>query len=135
VLFAHGSGAAVHSPRNNYVPGYYAIAVSAPYSWICSRRRRTWTTKPVSTFHADRRLQAATQWIKSEKTTQNLPVGYFGASTGAAAALQAAARMGDSISAVVSRGGRPDMAGKHDLENVNAHHCCWLEGGTMWSLS
>ena len=58
-----------------------------------------------------RRLLAATAWLQTKTDMQALPLGYFGASTGAAAALQAAAQMGKAISAVVSRGGRPDLAG------------------------
>ncbi len=64
------------------------------------------------------RLLAATRWIKTEGRIQNLPLGYFGASTGAAAALQAAASCGEDVGAVVSRGGRPDLAGARDLKNV-----------------
>ena len=119
VLFAHGSGSSRHSPRNNYVArilresgiGTLLMDLLTPQEDMDYETR---FDIPLLT----RRLLAATQWINSEKATQTLPVGYFGASTGAAAALQAAARMGENISAVVSRGGRPDMAGKHDLENV-----------------
>jgi dienelactone hydrolase len=64
------------------------------------------------------RLLAATRWIKAQRELQELPIGYFGASTGAAAALQAAAVDGNEISAVVSRGGRPDLAGTHALHQV-----------------
>jgi putative phosphoribosyl transferase len=56
------------------------------------------------------RLQSATAWVQENAATKDLGIGYFGASTGAAAALVAAARLGDAISAVVSRGGRPDLA-------------------------
>jgi pimeloyl-ACP methyl ester carboxylesterase len=66
------------------------------------------------------RLLAATQWIAGESPTAALPVGYFGASTGAAAALAAAAQLGKRISAVVSRGGRPDLAGVDMLPRVTA---------------
>jgi len=58
-----------------------------------------------------KRLVAATDWLRSEEATRTLPIGYFGASTGAAAALVAAAERLDEIGAVVSRGGRPDLAG------------------------
>ena len=66
------------------------------------------------------RLLAATAWLQSNPKTQALSLGYFGASTGAAAALQAAAKMGDKIAAVVSRGGRPDLAGAAALGRVTA---------------
>jgi putative phosphoribosyl transferase len=65
------------------------------------------------------RLIDASRWVKSKPETASLPLGYFGASTGAAAALQAAAR-DETISAVVSRGGRPDLAGVEALQGVNA---------------
>ena len=67
-----------------------------------------------------RRLLAATAWLQAEPKTKTLRIGYFGASTGAAAALQAAAEMGDAIAAVVSRGGRPDLAGEAALSQVVA---------------
>jgi dienelactone hydrolase len=67
-----------------------------------------------------RRLLAATVWVRQDPRTQSLGIGYFGASTGAAAALQAAAEMGRQISAVVSRGGRPDLAGATALSKVTA---------------
>ena len=66
------------------------------------------------------RLLAATAWLQSDPKTQTLNMGYFGASTGAAAALQAAAKMGNRIAAVVSRGGRPDLAGAAALGRVTA---------------
>lgn len=111
VLFAHGSGSSRLSPRNNYVARLL-------------RARRLGTllmdllTEEEDRVHATRfdidlltrRLAAATGWVTGEKETQRLPVGYFGASTGAAAALDAAAQLGPAIGAVVSRGGRPDMA-------------------------
>jgi dienelactone hydrolase len=64
-----------------------------------------------------RRLLAATQWLQRQQATKTLGIGYFGASTGAAAALQAAAALGPTVRAVVSRGGRPDLAGAA-LEHV-----------------
>lgn len=119
VLFAHGSGSSRHSPRNNYVAqvlrnhdiGTLLMDLLTPEE---DMNYQTRFDIPLLT----RRLLAATRWIKTEKRAQHLPIGYFGASTGAAAALQAAAACGDEISAVVSRGGRPDMAGTHDLKQV-----------------
>jgi pimeloyl-ACP methyl ester carboxylesterase len=66
------------------------------------------------------RLIDATEWMQSNPDTKDLSTGYFGASTGAAAALQAAAKLGNKISAVVSRGGRPDLAGAVALRRVTA---------------
>jgi putative phosphoribosyl transferase len=65
-------------------------------------------------------MQDATQWLASQPDLQHAAVGYFGASTGSAAALIAAARLGERISAVVSRGGRPDLAGPAALQAVKA---------------
>lgn len=119
VLFAHGSGSSRHSPRNNYVAkvlrnggiGTLLMDLLTPEEDMDYQTR---FDIPLLT----RRLLAATRWIKNDKRLAHLPIGYFGASTGAAAALQAAAASGDEISAVVSRGGRPDMAGAHDLKQV-----------------
>lgn len=120
-LFAHGSGSSRHSPRNNYVArvlrnsniGTLLIDLLTPEEDMDYQTR---FDIPLLT----QRLLAVTRWIKSEKLTENLPIGYFGASTGAAAALQAAAVSGEEISAVVSRGGRPDLAGQHNLKNVKS---------------
>lgn len=121
VLFAHGSGSSRHSPRNNYVAqvlhhsgiGTLLMDLLTPEEDIDYQTR---FDIPLLT----QRLLAATLWVKTEELTKNIPIGFFGASTGAAAALQAAALMGEDISAVVSRGGRPDMAGQSNLEKVKA---------------
>ncbi|HSR02670.1 MAG TPA: alpha/beta family hydrolase [Methylophilaceae bacterium] len=118
VLFAHGSGSSRHSPRNNYVAqilrdngiGTLLMDLLTPEEDMDYQMR---FNIPLLTH----RLLQATQWVKSEKPTQSLSLGYFGASTGAAAALQAAAAS-DEISAVVLRGGRPDLAGADALEKV-----------------
>lgn len=121
VLFAHGSGSSRHSPRNNYVARVLRdngigtllmdlLTVSEDLDY------QTRFDIPLLT----RRLVAATHWVKAQTSTRHLPIGYFGASTGAAAALQAAAALGQDIRAVVSRGGRPDLAGRHDLAKVRA---------------
>lgn len=119
VLFAHGSGSSRHSPRNQYVAqvlqatgiGTLLMDLLTPAE---DRDYQTRFDIPLLT----RRLLAATQWARREPGLQTLPLGYFGASTGAAAALQAAAVSGEDISAVVSRGGRPDLAGVHALQRV-----------------
>lgn len=119
VLFAHGSGSSRHSPRNNYVAG--VLRESAIGTLLMDlltveedRDYRTRFDIPLLT----RRLIVATEWLGSRTDVTGLPVGYFGASTGAAAALQAAARLGAAIAAVVSRGGRPDLAGGAALRQV-----------------
>ena len=121
VLFAHGSGSSRHSPRNNFVArvlhesgmGTLLMDLLTPAEDLDYQVR----------FDIDlltQRLLLATQWVKQQPQTLSLPLGYFGASTGAAAALRAAAAMGNTIQAVVSRGGRPDLAGRHDLVRVRA---------------
>jgi putative phosphoribosyl transferase len=111
VLFAHGSGSSRHSPRNNYVARVLRKAGLATLlmDLLSEEEDRDYATR----FDIDlltRRLVAATRWLGAQSQTRGLAVGYFGASTGAAAALNAAARLGDTVGAVVSRGGRPDLA-------------------------
>ena len=121
VLFAHGSGSSRHSKRNTYVArvlqqngiGTLLMDLLTPEEDADYPKR---FDIPLLTH----RLLAATQWIKTEQRTKHLPIGYFGASTGAAAALQAAALYSGEIGAVVSRGGRPDMAGISALEQVQS---------------
>jgi putative phosphoribosyl transferase len=121
VLFAHGSGSSRHSKRNTYVArvlqqngiGTLLMDLLTPEEDAFYPNR---FDIPLLTH----RLLAATVWIKHDPRTKNLPVGYFGASTGAAAALQAAASYGEEIGAVVSRGGRPDIAGINALETVKS---------------
>jgi putative phosphoribosyl transferase len=121
VLFAHGSGSSRHSPRNNFVARELhaqhlgtllldLLTVSEDLDY------QTRFDIPLLTH----RLLAATRWALLDPATQRLPMAYFGASTGAAAALQAAAAIGTEIRAVVSRGGRPDLAGHHDLARVQS---------------
>jgi dienelactone hydrolase len=111
VLFAHGSGSSRHSPRNNFVAQVLQSAGMGTLlmDLLTPREDATYETR----FDIDlltRRLESATQWLTEQAQTRSLKIGYFGASTGAAAALQAAATLGGSIGAVVSRGGRPDLA-------------------------
>jgi putative phosphoribosyl transferase len=121
VLFAHGSGSSRHSPRNNFV----ARELHAQH--IGTLLLDLLTVGEDLDYHTrfdisllTHRLIATTRWAMLHAATRNLPLGYFGASTGAAAALQAAAAIGAEIKAVVSRGGRPDLAGAHDLARVTA---------------
>jgi len=111
VAFAHGSGSGRFSPRNNFVArelqaGGFATLLMDLLSEAEAQSRR-------AVFDVDllaSRLLDATDWLKQQPATRDLPIGYFGASTGAAAALEAAARLGPVVGAVVSRGGRPDLA-------------------------
>ena len=121
VLFAHGSGSSRLSPRNNYVARVLRDAGLGTLliDLLTQREDTDYATRfdiPLLT----RRLLAATRWLQSEPATLSLAIGYFGASTGAAAALQAAAEEGRKIAAVVSRGGRPDLAGEEALNRVAA---------------
>lgn len=112
IVFAHGSGSSRHSSRNKYIASLLEDAGFATLLFDL-------LTEPEEEDYAKRfdidllteRLIETTDWLKSEEQTGGLTVGYFGASTGAAATLQAAAELGDIIGAVVSRGGRPDLAG------------------------
>lgn len=121
VLFAHGSGSSRHSPRNNYVAR--VLHEQGIGTLLLDLLTLAEDLDYQTRFDIDlltHRLLVATRWVKLHHTTRQLPIGYFGASTGSAAALQAAAALGKDIRAVVSRGGRPDLAGQHDLAKVNA---------------
>jgi dienelactone hydrolase len=121
VLFAHGSGSSRFSPRNTYVAEVlqqHGIGTLL-FDLLTREEDQDYETR-FDIALLTRRLLAATAWLQSNPNTQTLKLGYFGASTGAAAALQAAAKMGDEIAAVVSRGGRPDLAGEVDLSRVAA---------------
>lgn len=124
VIFAHGSGSGRLSPRNRFVArGLQAAGLatllldllSAQEERIDERTREFRFDIPLLAA----RLVAATDWVAREPTIARLPIGYFGASTGAAAALIAAAERPAAVGAVVSRGGRPDLAGAA-LERVQA---------------
>ena len=119
VLFAHGSGSSRLSPRNNYVARVLRQAGIGTLlmDLLTPKEDQTYATRfdiPLLT----RRLAVATAWLSKDARVKMLSIGYFGASTGAAAALQAAAKMGETIAAVVSRGGRPDLAGADALSQV-----------------
>lgn len=120
VLFAHGSGSSRHSPRNNFVAE--VLRKSGMATLLMDLLSREEDLVYQNRFDIDLltwRLERATQWVNDQPACESLAVGYFGASTGAAAALQAAATFGPSIGAVVSRGGRPDLA-MADLERVQS---------------
>jgi putative phosphoribosyl transferase len=112
VAFAHGSGSSRLSPRNNQVAEALRRAGLATLLFDLLLPQEAANRSNV--FDIDllaERLLAATQWLREQDETSHLTIGYFGASTGAAAALVAAARAPAPIGAVVSRGGRPDLAG------------------------
>ena len=114
VAFAHGSGSSRLSPRNRAVAT--ALQQSGTGTLLFDLLTPDEELDRANVFDipllADR-LVAATEWLRRQPDTRDLPLGYFGASTGAAAALVAAAQAGAVISAVVSRGGRPDLAAPH----------------------
>jgi pimeloyl-ACP methyl ester carboxylesterase len=121
VLFAHGSGSSRLSPRNNYVArvlrearvGTLLLDLLSPLE-----DRHIQTRFDIGLLTG--RLRTAADWLRTRDATAQLPLGLFGASTGAAAALRVAADPGAGVSAVVSRGGRPDLAGVEALRSVEA---------------
>jgi putative phosphoribosyl transferase len=116
VLFAHGSGSGRHSTRNRAVAGELQVAGLATLLIDLLTLAEEAVDQQTAHLRFDipllaERLVAATHWLGNEPSTRSFPVGYFGASTGGGAALVAAAALPEKVSAVVSRGGRPDLAG------------------------
>ncbi len=116
VIFAHGSGSGRHSPRNQAVAARLQEAGLATLLMDLLTAEEEHEERYTRHHRFDiqllcDRLVAATDFVSTLAETAHLPIGYFGASTGAAAALAAAAALGDKVEAVVSRGGRPDLAG------------------------
>jgi dienelactone hydrolase len=120
VLFAHGSGSSRHSPRNNFVAERIRNrgVGTLLFDLLTEHEDRTYETRFDVPLLTDR-LVGATRWVQGRETAADLNVGYFGSSTGSAAALRAAARPETDVAAVVSRGGRVDMA-EDSLEQVSA---------------
>jgi putative phosphoribosyl transferase len=117
VVFAHGSGSSRHSPRNRYVAGVLQTEGIATLLFDLLTREE----EPLDEYTRElrfniplltERLVGATRWLLRTPETRGLKVGYFGASTGAAAALRAAAELPEAVITIVSRGGRPDLAGE-----------------------
>ena len=116
VLFAHGSGSGRYSPRNRYVASVFEkgglatllIDLLTPEEEVIDLQSREFRFNIVLLTS---RVVSATKWLLTNKETEGFNIGYFGASTGAAAALKAAAELGDIVGAVVSRGGRVDLTG------------------------
>jgi dienelactone hydrolase len=116
VLFAHGSGSSRQSPRNRYVASVLQKSGLATLLTDLMTPDEEKLDRDTGHLRFDveflvRRLLQATDWLRQQPGTGGLPIGYFGASTGAAAALAAAAQRPSQIHAVVSRGGRPEIAG------------------------
>ncbi len=112
VVFAHGSGSSRRSPRNRQVAAALNEAGFATLlSDLLTAAEERDRANVFDIGLLSRRLLAVTQWARDEAALRELPISYFGASTGAAAALGAAADLGGHVRAVVSRGGRPDLAG------------------------
>jgi putative phosphoribosyl transferase len=116
VLFAHGSGSSRHSPRNRYVAQVLHSHGIGTLLFDLLTRREELVDQRSGELRFDipflaRRLVGTTRWIANNVDTRDLKAGYFGASTGTAAALMAGAQLSTVISAIVSRGGRPDLAG------------------------
>jgi putative phosphoribosyl transferase len=115
VLFAHGSGSSRFSSRNIYVAKVFNAQKIATllFDLLTNEEDQEDIVTAEYRFNINllaERLIGATEWLKRDPQTKNLVFGYFGASTGAAAALIAAAKLPNDIAAVVSRGGRPDLA-------------------------
>lgn len=121
VLFAHGSGSSRHSPRNNYVAGVLRQAGVGTLlmDLLTPEEDRDYSRRFDIALLTQRLLDAA-RWVVSQAALHDLPLGFFGASTGAAAAIEAAAILGAEARALVSRGGRPDLASQEALGTVKA---------------
>lgn len=120
VIFSHGSGSGRLSPRNNYVANILQQKGMATLllDLLTESEDRIYENR-FDIEKLTNRLIKTTQWTQEHQRTKGLPIAYFGASTGAASALRAAAFFGNNIKAVVSRGGRPDLA-MDDLYKVKA---------------
>src|SRR5207237_8040930 len=116
VLFAHGSGSSRHSPRNQFVARTLNDAGLATllFDLLTPEEELVDTRTAELRFDIDllaERLVHATKWARQQEQTRGLRIGYFGSSTGGGAALVAAAESPQDVGAIVSRGGRPDLAG------------------------
>jgi putative phosphoribosyl transferase len=125
VIFAHGSGSSRHSSRNQYVAQVLNKAgiASLLIDLLTNEEENIDDMTKEYRFNIRllaRRLLISTDWLSQYPKLRNLNIGYFGASTGAAAALVAASERTNAISAVVSRGGRPDLAGQEVLNHIQS---------------
>jgi len=120
VVFAHGSGSSRFSPRNQFVAGILRrVGLGTLLIDLLEPQESEDRNKVFDIDLLAQRLVSATSFLRDEDETSRLAIGYFGASTGAAAALQAAAQLEDEVRAIVSRGGRPDLAADY-LPSVKA---------------
>jgi pimeloyl-ACP methyl ester carboxylesterase len=124
ILFVHGSGSSRHSPRNQYVANFFNQFGIATLLFDLLTPEEEMLDLQTAQLRFDIRLLAqrvvgATRWVSKQSSCAGLKIAYFGASTGAAAALVAAAELPQLVHAVVSRGGRPDLAGTA-LSSVHA---------------
>jgi dienelactone hydrolase len=125
VLFAHGSGSGRHSARNRLVARRLQQSGIATLLFDLLTAQEEEVDMQTRQHRFDiamltRRMEDASGWVASQPSLKGMPLGFFGASTGSAAALIAAAQLGTRVSAVVSRGGRPDLAGPAALAAVTA---------------
>jgi putative phosphoribosyl transferase len=125
VIFAHGSGSSRHSSRNQYVARVLNNAGIATLLIDLLTKEEEKIDDMTREYRFNirllaRRLLISTDWLSQYPKLRNLNIGYFGASTGAAAALVAASERINAISAVVSRGGRPDLAGQEVLNHIQS---------------
>lgn len=135
VVFVHGSGSSRHSPRNRFVAT--AMNQRGLATLLFDLLTPEEDRNPAARFDIPllaQRLEAALAWTRHEPSCKFLPLGLFGASTGAAAALVAAAARPDDVVAVVSRGGRPDLAGKQALSQVRADTLLIVGGADLQVL-
>jgi putative phosphoribosyl transferase len=133
VVFAHGSGSSRLSPRNRQVAAALNEAGFATLLFDLLTGEEDLDRANVFDIGLlAERLLAVTRWVEGEEALKRLPLGYFGASTGAAAALSAAARLAGAVGAVVSRGGRPDLAAE-GLERVTSPTLL-IVGGADWQV-
>lgn len=136
VIFAHGSGSSRLSPRNNMVATVLQKAKLATllFDLLTEAEDAVYKNRFNIPLLAER-LQTTTKWTSQQPETKQLPLGFFGASTGAAAALEATAQLGQTVKALVSRGGRPDLASPNALRQVKAPTLCIVGGNDPEVLS
>jgi putative phosphoribosyl transferase len=121
VLFAHGSGSSSRSPRNAFVARELrASRLATLLMDLLTPEEALDVANRFDIAFLARRLELVLHWVRDQDALAGLPMGLFGASTGAAAALRVAASAPERVAAVVSRGGRPDLAGETSLSRVRA---------------
>lgn len=133
VLFAHGSGSSRFSPRNNFVADVLNNAGLATLllDLLSKEEDENYQTRFDIALLSDRLINVV-QWLKQQADTQHFGIGLFGSSTGAAAALRVASKIDQNIKAVVSRGGRPDLA--MDVLNVIIAPTLFIVGGNDFGV-